>query len=229
LKGDLAMLNFKGLSFIIKFILAVNLLICCFYFIGCGISTKTASVLNETKQADAENEIKTSVPISLFDDQVSFVPPADFKALTIDKLKKKLPENDLPGHIFSNSEQTGLVLVYILELDDKPIDFGEVKNFVEKTHRNYSGWITSEITEINGKQWFHFDWKEPEKNDSELVSPVPPEGEAPTFDNIPSHYQEYTTALGNKLLRFVFEADVKEYEHFKNAFTESSRTIQIKK
>lgn len=223
------MLNSKCL--VIKFIVTAGLLIFCSFSNGCEKSSNKASASDETIKAGSESSPEPENPMSLFDDQVSFVPPVNFKALPIDKLKEKMPENGIPGYVFSNSEQTGLVLVYLDELDGNPLDITEVKNFVEKAHQSYSSWITSEITEINGNQWFYFEWKEPEKDDSQLVAPVPPEGETPvpTPDSSSSHYKEFATSIGNKLLRFVFKADVKEFDQFKNAFTESSRTIKINK
>lgn len=223
------MLNNKYLNIVITFIGAANLLMFSSFSNSCAAQKNDSSSQTAIK-TNAESSNTPDNRISLFDDQVSFVPPADFKILTIDQLNKKLPENDFPKHIFSNSDQTGLVLVYFGDLELKTEDLPEVKKFVEGTHRNYSGWIKSEIMEMNGNQWFYFEWEEPSKGDSELVAPLLPEGETPTPipDKSLSHYREYTTSLNNKLLRFVFQADVKKFPQLKDAFTESIRTIKTK-
>ena len=106
----------------------------------------------------------------------------------------------------------------------------EVKQFVERTHRNYSSWKTSEIVEMNGRKWFHFEWEKPKPSDLELLVPFPEDGKpTETPDATQHHYQEYTTSFRDKLLRFVFEADVKEYPQLKDTFLKSIQTIQIKK
>lgn len=222
-------LSYKKLNLFFTFIAAANLFLFLSFSSSCA-SQKNDSSPQAANTIAAENPNTPDSRVSLIDDQVSFVPPADFKVLTADRLNKKLPDNDFPKHIFSNSDQTGLVFVYFDDVDLKPEDLPEVKKFVEGNHRNYSNWITSEITEMNGNKWFHFEWEEPSMGDSALVAPVPPDGETPVPlpDRSLSHYREYATSLNNKLLRFVFQADVKKFSQLKDVFTESIKTIKIK-
>ena len=83
---------------------------------------------------------------------------------------------------------------------------------------------------MNGRQWFQFEWEE-KPNEPELVAPVSPDDESPTPtpNKTLSHYQEFTTSLNNKNLRFVFLSDVKEFPKLKDAFNKSIGTIKVKK
>jgi len=200
-------------------------------FAGSCSATKE---LNTNNALASANTNKTDKQISLFEGRVTFTPPDGFKSVQPDKLKRKSAENDSPKNIYTNENQSAAIKIYFGDVDLEPRQLKDTKEFVEKTHQKYSKWITSEIIEMNGRQWFHFEWETPAK-DNTLVELVAPEEDKPAGntksevkDEKPNYYREYTTSLNKKNLRFVFESDTKEYPQIKEAFNKSIKTIQVK-
>jgi len=185
---------------------------------------------NAALSASNTNTSKTDKRVLLLDGQISFVPPDGFKAIQIGQLKRKGAENDSPKNIFSNESQSAYIKIYFGEVDLEPNQLKDTKEFVEKTHQKFSKWITSEIIEMNSRQWFHFEWETPSEN-ADLVAPAPIEEDSKPEtkdEKKPVHYREYTTSLNKKNLRFVFESDAKEYPQIKDTFNKSIQTIQVK-
>jgi hypothetical protein len=175
--------------------------------------------------------IKQDERISFYDNQVSFIPPAGFKSLTRKQLKRNLPDNANPVLILANSDQTGSITI---GLDDTmrfhPQHLAEIKKFTEGIHRNYSGWITSELVEMNGREWYHFEYVTPEMDElAKLVAP-PEKGAKPqkTPDDTPYHYHMYSTVFEGKLLSFGFNAHVQHYSQLKDGYLKSIKSIRIK-
>ncbi len=222
----------KYFNSVSRFIEGSFLTVFCLFSMCCVTTDENPPFPKENKMEISEDSTNPGSRILVFDDQVSFELPKDFKALPQEKLKKTLSDDSFRKHIFSNADQTGLVFIYLEDFELKPEDLPEVKNFVDGLNRNDSSRIISEMTEINGNKWFHFEWEDAKNVEiEELVAPVPPEGEvaAPTPERTHSHVHEYTTSFRNKLLRFVFEADVTSYPSIKDAFMKSSRTLKIRK
>lgn len=220
------MLKDRLLDLLAKF----TAIVCLFTLVSYVTACSPAEEADKNAVAPA-NLTHSDKRVSLFEDKVSFIPPAKFAVLKTGKLKKKLAENDSPQYIFANPKQTGLVLVYYNEaIELKPEKLEEVKRFVEGIHRNYSNWLTSQIVEANGRKWFQFEWETPKKSELELLAPEPEDNKSKmkTQDEKQIHYYEYTTSFDNKLLRFVFEADADEYSKLKAGLMKSAQTIQIK-
>lgn len=195
-------------------------------FAGSCSATKE---LNTNNALASANTNKNDKQISLFDGRVTFTPPDGFKSIQPDKLKRKSAENDSPKNIYTNESQSASIKIYFGDVELEANQLKETKEFVEKTHQKFSKWITSEIIEMNSRQWFHFEWETPAK-DTTLVAPLSPEDEKneEVKEEKPVHYREYTTSLNKKNLRFVFESDAKDYPQIKDAFDKSIRTIQAK-
>lgn len=184
------------------------------------------------------NTKKVDQQISLFDGRFSFVLPDGFKLLPVAEIKREMADNAPRNNIFSNANQTAYIKIDFGEVPLEPDQLPEVKNFVERLHKNYSSWINSEIIDLNGRQWFYFEWEKlPVPNT--LVAPVPFEeddensnvnkkNKAEVEDEKPVYYREYTTSLSNQKLSIVFEVDSGEYPQLKEAFNKSIQTIQIK-
>lgn len=190
-------------------------------------SCSSSAALSASNNSNSNTQ-KTDKRISLFDNRVSFVPPDGFKPVKIEEVKKKLADNDAPKNIFANENQSAYITIYFGDFDLEDNQLNDTKKFVEGTHRNFSSWKTSEIIELNGKQWFHFEWEKPAA-DKNLVAPVAPDEEKkPEVEEKPIYYREYTTSLNKKNLRFVFEAATKDYPQIKEAFNKSIQTIQVK-
>lgn len=191
-------------------------------------SAESADNGTETVSAKAINQDKR---ISILANQVSFVPPADFKTSTKKQLKRNLADNANPVLILANADQTGSITV---ELDDEmnfqSKQLAEVKKFTEGIHRNYSGWITSEIVEKNGRQWFHFEYVTPETDElAKLVAP-PEKGKKPqkTPYGTPYRYHTYSTVFKGKLLSFGFVSHARNYSQLKDGYLKSIKSIQVK-
>ena len=221
------MLKGKKMKLSIQLIASVYLCTLLSFVMACT-SAGRADKNTMTVSAQAINQDKQ---ISFFDNQVSFIPPAGFKTLNKKQLKRDSPDNANPGLILSNADQTGSIT---FEIDDgmqfQPTQLAEVKKFTEGIHRNYSGWITSEVVEINGKQWYHFEYVTPETDElAKLVAP-PEKGEKPqrTPDDTSYHYHTYSTVFNGKLLSFGFDARVEHYSRLKDDYIKSIKSIQIK-
>lgn len=168
--------------------------------------------------------------VSLFDKRVMFVPPPGLKQLAPDAIKANFPDDEFLRYAFAADAGEAAVLVYLLsDVALTPDELPKVKKFVEGTHRDYSGWLTSEIATVNGRPWFYFEWKKPDLGElGKLVPPAPIEGEptpVPADDRI-FHYNEYTTSFNGKALRFVFKSLEDEYPKLKDAFAKSASSIE---
>ncbi len=197
-------------------------------------SCSATNELNSNNAIASANTNKNDKQISLFDGRVSFTPPDGFKSIQPEKLKRKGADNDSPKNIYTNESQSASIKIYFGDIDLEADQLTATKEFVEKTHQKFSKWITSEIIEMNGRQWFHFEWETPAKDTTlvELVAPEEDTSDGNTKSEVneekPIHYREYTTSLNKKNLRFVFETDAKQYPQIKDAFDKSIRTIQVK-
>lgn len=183
-----------------------------------------------TAGCSTANPAETDRRISLFDGRVSFIPPDGFKPVKQEQLKMKLAENDPPKHIFANESQSAVVMIYAGDHDLEPHQLIEIKRFVEGMHRNYSGWITSEIIEMNGRQWFHFDSEDPVIDGplATLVAPTEDGAEPEVLEEKRKRHRAYTTVFNGKNLGFAFESEIDEYPQFKDAFNKSIQTIQVR-
>lgn len=224
------MLINRKITKIIKAAVPVYLYLLIFFAGSC--STAKAPNTNAGLSANTQNSNaqKSDKRISLFDDRVSFIPPDGFKPLPAAQVKRKMADNESRDNIFSNESQTAYIKINFGEVLLKPSMLPEVKKFVEGMHRNYSGWITSEIIEISGRQWFHFEWEKPAADGTLVAPPVAPDGaeESEIVDEKPVRYREYTTSLNEQKLSIIFESDAPEYQQIKEAFNKSIQTIQIK-
>jgi hypothetical protein len=170
--------------------------------------------------------------VTLFDPALSFVPPVGFKSLDVSELKISLPENEDPRNIFADDDQTGYVIVtYQDDLDVAPADLVRVKGFTERTQRGLADWITSELVEMNGRQWWHFETEDPVI--SKLETLVPPAGSgkakaSPAPKEERMHRNAYSTVFKIKLLAFTFESSVDNYQRLNDSFNQSIQSIQIK-
>lgn len=202
------------------------------YFLMLILSITAFALPGNIYISDLYSAAKTVIPdkrISLFYNRVSFVPPAGLKQLASKQVTAKFSNDEGIRYVFANGSGKGKVLIYVADIDMKPEQLSEVKGFVERMHRDYSGWVASEMVTINGRQWFHFEWKKPVLDDLALLAPPANHGEpAEVRDNRPLYYNEFTTSFNGKPLRFVFESLVNEYPQVKEAFMKSAQTIHIK-
>jgi hypothetical protein len=84
--------------------------------------------------------------------------------------------------------------------------------------------------EMNGRQWFHFEYVTPEMDDlAKLVAPSE-KGEKPqkTPDDTPYHFHTYSTVFKGKLVSFGFVSHVQHYSQLKDGYFKSIKSIQIK-
>jgi hypothetical protein len=188
--------------------------------------------INNDASPTAVEQSSSQERISFFEGGVSFIPPVGFKPVTKEQLKRKLAVNANPLLIYANADQTGSITVECDEgMNFKPEHLIEIKKFTERLHRDYSGWITSEIVEMNERQWFHFEWKKPEMSElDKLVVPPLPKGEdtPQPQDETPAHYHGYSTIYKGKLLSFNFDAHVKHYPQLRDDYIKSIKSVRIK-
>ena len=170
--------------------------------------------------------------VTLFDPALSFIPPAGFKPIDANELKISLADNEEPRNIFADADQTGWVIVtYQDDLDVEPADLVKAKAFTERTQRGLADWITSEMVEMNGRQWWHFETEDPVLSKSETLVPPPGAGKAkasPAPQEERMHRNAYSTIFKIKLLAFTFQSSVDNYKGLKDSFTQSLQSVQIK-
>ncbi len=206
----------------LKFYIFVMMLVV-FLPSGC---TQTGNENIATQAVDSKDKV------SLFDNRVTFVPPPGLKQLGADAIKAKFPTEEFLRYAFAADAGNGEVLVYLMsDAALAPDELPKVQRFAEGTHRDYSGWLTSEIVNMNGRDWFHFEWKNPVMSElDKLVPPPPAEGEptpVPTDDRL-FHYNEYTTSFDGKHLRFVFKSLENEYPKLKDVFAKSASSLEAR-
>lgn len=215
------------MNFFIKLVAGIYLLLLVLFVTVCSASK---GISNNVSPAAIEQD-SLQERISLYEGEMSFIPPAGFKPLTREELKRELPENAKLLLILANADQTGSITVeYDDGMDFQPEQLIEIKRFTEGIHRNYSGWITSEIVEMNGRQWFHFEYETPEMDDlAKLVAP-PEEGEKPqkTPDDTPYHLHTYSTVFKGKLVSFGFVSHARHYSQLKEDYYKSIKSIHVK-
>lgn len=191
-----------------------------------------AKVNNANVTSEAQNAAKMDEQVSLLDGRISFVPPAGFKTSTKAQLNRKLPDNSNPLLILANADQTADITVnYDDDLALRSNQLPEVKKFTEGTFRAAGmQWLKSEIVEMNGRQWFHFEWESRVSELSNLVAPPEPgSNKTPeTKEEKPAHYHEYSTVYDGKILSFAYVAQVKEHPQLKDDFMKSVQTIRLK-
>ena len=137
---------------------------------------------SETKSDQANIPVADTRTKVLFDGNVSFSLPDGLEpvALSVVRPGQELKEGD-QAQAYANSGNTVQVIVDLTNIPVKPEDLDEVKQFSERMQKSYSQWEISEITEINGRRWFHFEWQTPPPNElSSLVAPPPLDKDAPT-------------------------------------------------
>jgi hypothetical protein len=217
----------------IKFFNKITALICLFALISFVMACASAGSSNLNTVSTPANSVNPDDRLSIFDGDVSFIPPSGFKLLTKDQLKRDLPDKANLVLIIANADQTGSITVgYDDGMNFQPEQLAEIKKLTEGTFRaSKAEWITSEIVEINGKQWFHFEWEKADTDDlSKLVAPELSEGEKTlkTRDEAPIRFHEYSTIFKGKLLGFAFDAHVNQYTQLKDGYIKSINTIQIK-
>lgn len=210
----------------IIFKLVISICLCALVSLAAGCST--------VNSANSANSTQTDARVSLVNNQVSFVPPAGFQPLAKEQYQRNLPENAQPLKIFGNETGSAFVRIHIVEdFDFETVQLVDIQTFDQNLHKQLSGWLTSEITEIKGRKWFHFETVSQPVDDSTLVAPVPDPAEtaSPTpevKDKRPFRYREYSTIFNKKLLRFVFESEAETYSQIKDAFNKSIQTIEVK-
>ena len=184
---------------------------------------------SQVKSDPATNNVDARTKV-LYDGNVTFSLPDGLEPVALSVVRPGVEPNEGDQtHAFANSGNTVQVIVNLSNVPAKPEDLDEVKHFVEGLHKSYSQWEISEITEINGRRWFHFEWQKPPPVD--LVEPPPLDDGAPTpvpTDKRPFHYSEYSTSAGGKLLQFSFCALPEEYQKNKESFAAAVRSIKIK-
>ncbi len=200
--------------------------------ISFGVACSTSKGIDDGNTSTSTIAVKTDERKSLLDGRVSFVPPTDFESITKEQMKRKLAENTNPLLLLTNDEQTGDVTVsYDTGFDYKSDQLAEIKEFNEGTFRaSKTKWIKSQIIEMNGRQWNHFEWVEDKSELPDLVAPVSEnENSTPEVkEETPIHYNEYSTIFNGGLLNFSYTSQVKDYAQLKNVFEKSLNSIQIK-
>ncbi|MFL6373390.1 MAG: hypothetical protein ACJ73D_01865, partial [Pyrinomonadaceae bacterium] len=124
-----------------------------------------------------------------------------------------------------------VLVTYNDDLELAPADLARVKGLTERTQHDLLPWITSEIVEMNGRQWWNFETEDPVP--SELGSLVVPDEPgkakaAPTPKQERMHRNAYSTIFKNKLLAFTFESSIANSQRLKDSFGKSIQSIQIK-
>ena len=238
------MFNERKIKNVVK--AAIPVYLCLLMFLTGSCSTAPASNPNAALSSNNNNSNagKAEQRVSLFDNRVSFALPAGFKHLPAAEIKRELPDNAARDNIYSNADQTA----YISSNLDRDMPFetaqlSEMKGFVERLHKNYSGWKTSEIIELNGRQWFHFEYEKPVASElGKLVAPVETDEPDPNSNvnavkekkkpevknDKPIYFRSYTTSLSGQMFTITFEADADKYPQVKEAFNETIKTIRLK-
>ena len=216
----------KSANCFIKLVIAI-----CFLgqiLIAAACDSKT---VNSNTASVPQNTVKPDERTSLLDGRVSFIPPTGFKTVTKEQLKAKLAENSKLLLIMDNVNQTGYITVnYDNDLKLNSNQLADIKTFTEGTYRAATmEWVKSEIVEMNGRQWFHFEWESEVSELSTLVAPEPESNKTPEIQKeYPSHYDEYSTIFNSKLLSFAFVSQVKEFTELNNEYMKSIQSIRIK-
>jgi hypothetical protein len=170
--------------------------------------------------------------VSLFDGRVSFDPPPGLKQISIEAAEPGIEINPEDQQFaFANDDKSVILVVRLAELPVAPEQLEGLKKVTEGTHRDYSGWKTSEIVTMNGRQWFNFEWVTPPPNELELlVAPPPVDGEPTPVprDERAFHYHSYSTSFNNKLLSFNYKALPERYKAHKEDLIRSANSINIK-
>jgi hypothetical protein len=133
------------------------------------LSIASCSQVKSDPPANTVADARTKV---LYDGNVTFSLPDGLEPVALSVVRSGVEPNEGDQtHAFANSGNTLQVIVNLSNVPAKPEDLDEVQHFVEGLHKSYSQWEISEITEINGRRWFHFEWQKPPPVD--LVEPPP--------------------------------------------------------
>jgi hypothetical protein len=171
-----------------------------------------------------------AAPVSLFEGRVKFEPPTGVAQLTPRQMKSKFPGSADLRYAFENKGGTEQILVYVLDVPAGEDELPAIKGFVERTQKDYSGWITSELITMNERKWFHFEWQKPPEESTTLVAPAGMEKPKAKPAKIEARYfDEYTTSFGNHPLRFAFQSTRGDDAKIKDSFTKSAATIRVNK
>ena len=169
-------------------------------------------------------------PVSLFEGRVTFEPPPGLVQLTPRQMKRVVGSQADLRFAFSNKGGTEQVLVYVPDVYAGEDELATIKGFVERLHKDYSGWITSELITMNERKWFHFEWQKPPESElSSLVAPAGIKERAKPVKTEARFFDEYTTYFANHPLRFVFQSTSDGGSQVKDAFAKSSATISVRK
>ncbi len=129
--------------------------------------------------------------------RVSFVPPADFTAMTPEEITLKFPSTgNQPQYVYANQRRSVSVAITFSPAKVSPQQLPELKNFLPKFLEQVKPdikWITQDFTIIDNVRWIQL----------EFISRA-------IDTNI--HNDAYFTSFDGKMLGFNFNSTIEQYD-----------------
>lgn len=144
--------------------------------------------------------------------RVSFVPPANFTAMTPEEITLKFPSSgNQPQYVYANQRRSVSVAITFSPAKVSPQQLPELKNFLPKFLEQVKPnieWITQDFTMIDNLRWIQL----------EFISRA-------IDTNI--HNDAYFTSFDGKMLGFNFNSTVEQYDALSAELRQSRDSITI--
>lgn len=195
------------------------------FLAACGGQTTAETA---TREPALESEARTSV----FDGKATIVLPKGFRAATEGDRKKLKQSEPRREEVFVGSvDGRSIETERFSGLATDAATLADIKVFNERLHAKYSNWERSEIVNIKGREWYVFEWKEPEEDGSisSLVAPVDEDSTSPEpGDTRPRHYVNYITLVDGAAYGIFFGAIREDMPNTMNDFFAAFNSIKFK-
>jgi hypothetical protein len=150
--------------------------------------------------------------VYLAEKRVSFVPPANFTAMTPEEITLKFPSNgNQPQYVYANQRRSVSVAITFSPARISPQQLPELKNFLPKFLEQVKPdikWITQDFTMINNLRWIQLEFIN-RAIDTDI------------------HNDAYFTSFDGKMLGFNFNSTVEQYDALSAELRQSRDSITI--
>lgn len=144
--------------------------------------------------------------------RVSFVPPADFTAMTPEEIALKFPPyGHQPQYVYANQRRSVSVAITFSPAKVSPQQLPELKNFLPKFLEQLKPdikWITQDFTVIDNVRWIQLEF---------ISSAI----------DTDIHNDAYFTSFDGKMLGFNFNSTVEQYDASSAELRQSRKSINI--
>lgn len=145
--------------------------------------------------------------------RVSFVPPADFTAMTPEEITLKFPSNgNQPQYVYANQRRSVSVAITFSPAKISPQQLPELKTFLPKFLERVKPdikWITQNFTMIDNLRWIQLEF---------ISSAI----------DTDIHNDAYFTSFDGKMLGFNFNSTVEQYDASSAELRQSRNSITIR-